>query len=139
MLIFASVGLWALLTLFTFVTVMRGVLNLPDSDGAEHLEGILAALARVSRWQNIASVLAAGFLFAGFFGSELETSIWPWPLLAWVALWLQLLWLRPHLGVYVEVLRRNVGRPVARLLSLHLAFDAVTLAALISVLAFGLR
>lgn len=114
------------------------MLTRPTTGGAEHLDAILAALARVSRWQNIASVLAAGFLFAGFFGSALETGIWPWPVLAWVALWTQLLWVRPHLGVYVEVLKRNVSRPVGRLLLVHSGFDAVTLAALLTVLGFGL-
>lgn len=138
MLIIASVGLWALLTLNTFVTALRGIFSHPETGGAEHLEAILAAFSRVSRWQNIASVLAAGSLFAGFFGSALNTSIWPWPLFAWAALWLQLLWVRPHLGVYVEVLRRNVARPVGRLLAVHLGFDAITLASLGSVLAFGL-
>ncbi len=137
MLIIGSVGAWVLLTLFTAGTVVNGLLSISSSAGAEQLESILASLGRVSRWQNIASVLAAGTLFAGFFASALDTSIWPWPLVAWVALWLQLLWVRPHLGVYVEALRRNVARPTARLLAVHLGFDAATLASLVSVLAFG--
>ena len=132
-------GVWVLLTLFTVFVDVRGVLTEPDENRAEHLEGILDRFARVARWQSLASIFAAGFLFAGFFASDLETGIWPWPVLAWVALALQRLWLRPHLAVYIEALRRNVGRPVGRLLAIHAGLDAVTLAALLAVLFFGLR
>ncbi len=111
----------------------------PDEGRAEHLESILARFARVASMQSLASILVAGFLFAGFFSSDLETGIWPWPVLAWVALAMQRLWLRPILAVYTEALVRNVDRPVTRMLAIHISLDAVTLAALLGVLIFGLR
>lgn len=139
MTIIASLGVWVLLTVFTTVTAIRGAATDPEKHRAEHLEGVLARFARVASLQSLASVFAAGFLFAGFFASDLETSIWPWPLLAWVALALQRLWVRPHLAVYIEALKRDVDRPVARLLLIHMGFDVITLASLLGVLLFGLR
>ena len=74
-----------------------------------------------------------------FLAENLNTSLWPWVVAAWVAMLAQLLFIRPHVGGYLEIVRRGVARPVAQFMIVHIIADLITIAALAALVITGVR
>lgn len=129
---------WALLTL---VSLAAGLQVLFGPDRSNSVKALLAFLAKVlplTRWQRIVSRVLPLLLFRAFFTSSVNTDIWPWAVIAWIALTFQLLGLKAHLTGYVEIIERGFDRPVNRYVAGHVALDVIVLIFTIAIATIGL-
>lgn len=132
-------ALWLAATIWSLVAGLRLVLR-PTGPGIEsRLSDFLASTSRIGKWQLRLSLLLAAAIVQRFFANELNTTLWPWSTVAWAALFLQLLFLRPHLSGYIDIVRRGFDRPIGAFTSLHLGLDVIVVATLVTLTVAGLR
>lgn len=129
---------WIGLNVASLVAGIRFLLT-SGSDLVGSLTTFLDRVAPLSRWQRITSRVLALFLFRSFFTSSLNTDIWPWAVSAWVAVTVQVLFLRAHLVGYVEIIERGFDRPVARYVAGNVALDVIILVPLVALVTIGFR
>ena len=130
-------AIWLATTLWSLLLGIRALTTVSRVDVTTRLTAFTESVANVGRWQFRPSLLLAVALIRAFFTSDVNTALWPWSTVAWVALFLQLLFLRPHLGGYIEIVRRGFERPVERFVLAHAALDVVVAAPLIAIVVNG--
>ncbi len=105
----------------------------------ERLTTFLDRVGRISKWQFRPALLLAPAAMQSFLAGNLNTSLWPWSTVAWIALFLQLLFLRPHLGGYIDIVRRGFERPVGPFTLVHVVLDIAIALALAALVVNGVR
>lgn len=129
---------WAALTLVSMAAGIKFIAGAGRSEPVKALPAFLDRVLPLSRGQRISSLLLIPLLFRAFFTSSVNTALWPWAVVAWVVLTLQLLWLRAHLNGYVEIIERGFDRPVTRYVAGHLAADLAVLVPVVALATIGL-
>jgi len=129
---------WVALNVTSLIAGVRYLID-HRSNPLGALTEFLDRVSPLSRWQRLASRILVLLLFRAFFTSSLNTDIWPWAVSAWVALTVQLLFLRAHLMGYVEIIERGFDRPVARYVAGNIALDLIILAPIIALTTIGFR
>jgi hypothetical protein len=114
---------WFVLCFYTSTVGARAILGGQRVNPTSQLTTFLNSVRPFGRWQLLASLVLGAALLRGFFTGSTNTSLWPWASAAWVALVIQLLFLRPHMSDYVEIVERGFDRPVHQFVLVHLAFD----------------
>lgn len=84
-------------------------------------------------------MLLAAAVIQSFFANNLNTSLWPWSTVAWIALFTQLLFVRPHMGGYIEIVQRGFKRPVEQFLLAHSVLDLVVIGPLVALVLTGVK
>lgn len=130
---------WAALTLVSMAAGIGFVTGAGRTNPVLELPAFLDRVLPLSRGQRISSLLLIPLLFRAFFTSSVNAALWPWAVLAWVVLTLQLLWLRAHLTGYVEIIERGFDRPVTRYVAGHLAADLIVLIPVVALATVGFR
>lgn len=132
-------AVWLLATLGSLGIGVRGLAAASGKGVADGLEAFVEATAKVGKWQFRPSVLLVIATMQSFLAENLNTSLWPWVVAAWVAMLAQLLFIRPHVGGYLEIVRRGVARPVQQFMVGHIVADLVVIAALVALVIAGVR
>ena len=127
-------AVWLVATLMSLGLGIKLVVAGSGPAAASQLTAFIDQTSRIGKWQFRPALLLAAAAMQSFLAGNLNTSLWPWSTVAWVALFLQLLFLRPHLGGYVDIVRRGFERPVGPFTLVHVVLDiaiALALAALV--------
>lgn len=132
-------ALWLAATIWTLASGLRLVMTSSAAGLHERLAAYLDTARSGGKWQLRSALLLAGAAMQSFLAGNLNTALWPWSTIAWVALFLQLLFLRPHLGGYVDIVRRGFERPVAPFTLVHIALDLAIAIPLVALVVSGVQ
>lgn len=128
---------WGMLSAASVVAGVQMLLGSKHGGAVDQLPRLLDRVAPTSRWERILSTVLAVLLMRSFFIGSINTSLWPWAVVAWVALYTQLLFLRAHLNGYIAILERGFERPVSRYVAAHIALDVAMLVPLVAIATNG--
>lgn len=132
-------AIWLGTTLWSLILGVR-LLAAATGQGLDlRLTAFLDRVGDIGKWQLRPALLLAPAAMQSFFAGALNTSLWPWSTVAWAALFLQLLFLRPHLGGYVDIVRRGFDRPVGPFTLVHVVLDVAIAVALAALVVNGVR
>ncbi len=132
-------AIWLGTTLWSLILGVR-LLAAATGQGLDlRLTAFLDGVGDIGKWQLRPALLLAPAAMQSFFAGALNTSLWPWSTVAWAALFLQLLFLRPHLGGYVDIVRRGFDRPVGPFTLVHVVLDVAIAVALAALVVNGVR
>lgn len=132
-------AVWLVATLMSLGLGIKLVVAGSGPAAASQLTAFIDQTSRIGKWQFRPALLLAAAAMQSFLAGNLNTSLWPISIVAWVALLFTLLFLRPHLGGYIEILERGFTRPVAQFALVHVALDAATTAVLVALVATGVQ
>ena len=130
-------ALWIGTTLRSLTLGIRLVAKGSGPSAGTELSSFGQATSQLGKWQLRVSLIAVAAAMQSFMSGTLNTSLWPLSSLAWVALLSQLLFLRPHLVGYLEIVERGFQRPVRPFGLAHALLDLVTVSILIALLTTG--
>lgn len=130
-------ALWLATVLWSLRLGIAALASASKTDVATRLTAFSERVDRLKKWPFRLAVLLAIVLFQRFFADAVNTSLWPWCTAAWVALFVQLLFVRPHMGGYVEIVQRGFTRPVEQFLLLHVVLDLVMIGPLVALIVDG--
>lgn len=135
--IFAA--LWLITTLWSLSLGVKALVSASRLDVSTRLTTFSEAAARVGKWQRRLALVLAAAVIQSFFANNLNTSLWPWSTAAWIVLFGQLLFVRPHMGGYIEIVRRGFKRPVEQFLVTHVVLDLIVLGPLVALVLTGVQ
>lgn len=130
-------SLWLITTLWSLRLGVTALASASTNDVATRLTAFSERVDRLKKWPSRLAVVLAIVLFQRFFADAVNTSLWPWCSAAWAALFVQLLFVRPHMGGYVEIVQRGFKRPVEQFLVLHVVLDLVIIVPLVALVLSG--
>ena len=99
----------------------------------------MAATAKVGKWQLRPAILLVVAAMQSFLAENINTSLWPWATAAWIAMLMELLFIRPHVGGYLEIVQRGFDRPVRQFMIVHIVADIVAIVVLAALVLNGVR
>ncbi len=133
-----AAAVWALAAIGSAAAVVRG---LHAAHGQNNLgvavNDLLAVTRRIGKAERYSSLVLAVASVATFFDGNLNTTLWPFATVAWIALVLQSMFLRPYLANYAELIERGFDRPIGRFLVPYVLLDIVMTVPLIALVFWG--
>lgn len=132
-------ALWLTPTIWILAAGVRFAITTAAPGLDQRLAAYLDTAKRAGKWQLRSALLLAAAAMQSFLAGNLNTALWPWSTIAWAALFLQLLFLRPHLGGYVDIVRRGFERPVVPFTLVHIALDLAIAIPLVALVVSGVQ
>ena len=132
-------AIWLLATLGSLSIGIRALASTSGDGVADGLEAFMDATAKVGKWQFRPATLLVVATMQSFLAENLNTSLWPWAVAAWVAMLMELLFIRPHVGGYLEIVQRGFDRPVRQFMIVHIVADIVAIGVLAALVVDGVR
>ena len=131
-------SLWSVVALSSVVSVVRalvaGKATRVSGDVVNQLVERTKRLGKIERYCSLALMVA---VFVAFFSGSLNTALWPFATLAWIALLAQSMFLRPYLTNFASLMERGFDRPIERILLPYVALDIVMLIVLSQLIVRG--
>ena len=132
-------AIWLLATLGSLSIGIRALASTSGDGVADGLEAFMDATAKVGKWQLRPATLLVVAAMQSFLAENINTSLWPWATAAWVAMLMELLFIRPHVGGYLEIVQRGFDRPVRQFMIVHIVADIVAIGVLAALVVDGVR
>lgn len=131
-------AVWAVAALSSAVAVGRGLFASRGQESvASTVTELLAVTRRIGKAERYTSLILAVASMVAFFGATLNTSLWPFATLAWVALLLQSMFLRPYMVNYGQLIERGFERPIERFLVPYVLLDIAMIVPLVALVLDG--